>query len=404
MKYPNPKRKLLINTVTTIIFFNIISNVYSQDILSSDTKKQFLISSQIKLSVPQIISNFKSEDEKWLKEDSFSLPTPFESAYNLNVIDYFEMSGKYHSELQKEVFKQTAQYKTLLDSLKKIKANYLNSVYYATGYAEIGDYDLQKKGFLMKLGEVLPYQCSSFFLPKVYNQVEFKQLPIQKKYNLQSNSDNSYTEYLFIPMDAPTALEMENNDSVICDLWVCEIKGIYTAQYNDADFIKDNHGEICKADVVKGGNLRILIYNKSTGTIYYDKLYTTLDQNVHAPATSNAKVATVVTPPPMNKANSNLKNFTDSGYNLNGRKMLPLVVSDITQKKGVVVIDITVDGNGNVINANYSAQGSTTTNDTLVNLALKSAYKTKFSTANIAEQRGKLTFKFNITTNDSIPK
>ena len=74
--------------------------------------------------------------------------------------------------------------------------------------------------------------------------------------------------------------------------------------------------------------------------------------------------------------------------------MLPLIVVDNSQKQGVVVVDITVDRNGNVIEANYSVAGSTTNDDYLVNLALKSAYQAKFSGANATEQRGSITFRF----------
>jgi len=84
----------------------------------------------------------------------------------------------------------------------------------------------------------------------------------------------------------------------------------------------------------------------------------------------------------------------DMSYDLGGRSMLPLIVADNSQKQGVVVIAITVDRNGNVIEANYSVTGSTTDDDYLVNLALKAAYQAKFSNANVSEQRGSITFRF----------
>jgi periplasmic protein TonB len=84
----------------------------------------------------------------------------------------------------------------------------------------------------------------------------------------------------------------------------------------------------------------------------------------------------------------------DLNYNLSGRSMLPLIVTDNSQKGGVVVVAITVDRNGNVIEANYSVAGSTTNDDYLVDLAVHAAYQAKFSDANIAEQRGSMTFRF----------
>lgn len=283
------------NILTSIFLINlIVSYGYSQNDISEETKKQFLTNSQAKLTPSQIISNFQITEESWIKYDEYGETPPFEASHKLNVFDYFKLNEQYDSELKKEVFKQTVEYKSLLDSLKKIKNTYLNTLYYQTGFNKVGsedfemsgpgyyengrtdyqvNYDIQKKGFLIGIGEVLPYHCTRAFLPKVIEDVEFKQLPIQKKYNLTSNSSNSYTQFLFIPMDASTALEMENNRSSIGILLIFEIKGIYTAQYNDNDFIKDNYGKVCKVEVVKGGNLRLLVYNKNSDFIYYDKLY-----------------------------------------------------------------------------------------------------------------------------------
>jgi len=291
----NKIKNLILGLLTTISLVTLVTKYcHAQDSINEITKKQFLASSQIKLTPSQITSIFK-EAESWLKYDEYADPTPFESSYKLNVFDYFKLNDTYDSELKKEVYKQTPEYKLLLDSLKKIKATYLSTYFYQTGFNKVGgedfemsgpgyfengrtdyqvNYDIQKKGFLIGIGNVLPYHCLRAFLPKVIEDVEFKQLPIQKKYNLTGNSSNSYTQYLFLSMDASTALEIENNRSAVGILLVFEIKGIYTAQYNDNDFLKENYGKVCKVEVVKGGNLRLLIYNKNTDIIYYDKLYT----------------------------------------------------------------------------------------------------------------------------------
>jgi hypothetical protein len=98
--------------------------------------------------------------------------------------------------------------------------SYLNTIYYETGFNHVGEesfdmekntegqgyrvnYDIKKKGFFIAIGEVLPYHCMSAFCPKVIQSVEFKQLSITKQYNLNvGNSKRSYTQYLFLPMDA----------------------------------------------------------------------------------------------------------------------------------------------------------------------------------------------------------
>lgn len=88
-----------------------------------------------------------------------------------------------------------------------------------------------------------------------------------------------------------------------------------------------------------------------------------------------------------------------SGYNfsLAGRSMrTPPKISDQSQEQGKVVVDITVDKNGNVVTASAPGRGSTTTSTNLVRKAKESAMKTKFSPSaqGVEEQRGTITFVF----------
>ena len=281
--------------IYVIWLFCFPNNLYSQDTINDNNKRQFLNDSQVKLTPSEIISNFRSVDELgWLSLFTFVEPTPFENANKLNVFNYFHLNETYDSNLKKEVFKKTTDYNNLLDSLKKIKSSYLNSIYYQTGFNISGgetfdmefnndgqkyqvNYDIQKKGFNIGIGKVLPYLCSSGFSPKVIELVEFKQLTISKKYNLNSNSDKSYTQYIFIPMDEYIALEIENNRSEIEILRVFNILGSYNATFKDQDFLSDYNGKTCKTEVMIGGNMRLLVYNKLTDKIYFDKIYKKLN-------------------------------------------------------------------------------------------------------------------------------
>lgn len=68
-----------------------------------------------------------------------------------------------------------------------------------------------------------------------------------------------------------------------------------------------------------------------------------------------------------------------------------------TKEEGVVVLDITVDRQGNVIAAKYSPQSNTTSNY-LINKAIHAAKQYKFSPSSNAaiEQRGKIRFIFEL--------
>jgi hypothetical protein len=274
----------MIKLIPVILIWFSFSVAIAQDSLTYIQKRQFISNQTATLTPTQIIENFKKIEtiDPWISKGYPDSPNPFESAFYLNIVDYFSLNEIYDSPLKKEVFKQTSEYKTLMDSLKKIKTTFLNSMYYETGFNSIEgenftadnvNYDLQKKGFEIAIGIVLPYQCDPAFLPKVIEQVEFKQLQIIKRYHLMQ-SEHSYKQYLFIPMNSSNALEIESNRENIEILRVFEIKGIYTASFNDYDFLKENH-KTCYVKIVNGGNLRLLIYNKKTDKVYFDKLFPT---------------------------------------------------------------------------------------------------------------------------------
>lgn len=86
-------------------------------------------------------------------------------------------------------------------------------------------------------------------------------------------------------------------------------------------------------------------------------------------------------------------------FSLSGRSPRSLVRPTYTENdEGVVVVEITVDINGNVISANPGAKGTTTTNQKLHTAARKAAMATKFSVNNDApaQQVGKITYKFTL--------
>jgi hypothetical protein len=84
------------------------------------------------------------------------------------------------------------------------------------------------------------------------------------------------------------------------------------------------------------------------------------------------------------------------GVSMNGRlvKIFPSL-TDTVQQAGKIVVDITVDKNGNVTDAKYSMAGSTSADTKLIDMAIKAALATKFNeTSNEGFQPGKLIFNF----------
>ena len=266
-------------------------NLLSQDSLIDYRKKMFLSEQKFRLTPTEIKESFRLTEDIWIndpKDYTLSI-TKFQSAHNLDVVNYFSLNDSLNTELKRHIFYQSDQYKALSDSLLKIKSEYLKSIFYSrillNGYIgshiqtfdkeERSDdfiYDIKKEGYFIKIGEVLPYHCDYFFCPKVLNGIEFKQLPIIKSYNLP-NSKNSYTQYLYFPMLPKHAIVLENQIEDIEILTVFNIKDISTSIFSDIDFLTDNKGKPCKVKVVKGGSFRLLVYNKFTQEIYIDKLF-----------------------------------------------------------------------------------------------------------------------------------
>lgn len=84
-------------------------------------------------------------------------------------------------------------------------------------------------------------------------------------------------------------------------------------------------------------------------------------------------------------------------FSLTGRRwMRTPTISDQSQETGKVVVDITVDKDGNVVSAIPGGRGSTTTSSYLFRLAKEAAMKAKFNSSPEGAdiQRGTITFVF----------
>lgn len=102
-----------------------------------------------------------------------------------------------------------------------------------------------------------------------------------------------------------------------------------------------------------------------------------------------------------NAASGNSGNGGNSGVSirsgLDGRRItkLPSFEDDFNENAKVAV-DITVDKSGNVTMAVVNQRGTTTTNPTVRNIALKKARSLKLNSGNAEEQTGTLVFNFRL--------
>jgi hypothetical protein len=89
-----------------------------------------------------------------------------------------------------------------------------------------------------------------------------------------------------------------------------------------------------------------------------------------------------------------------SGYSLGNRKALskPKPNSDCSNETGIVVVEVTVDKNGNTISAISGIRGTTITAKCLKDQAKMAAMNTKWSASNDASEKqvGKIVYNFNL--------
>lgn len=85
------------------------------------------------------------------------------------------------------------------------------------------------------------------------------------------------------------------------------------------------------------------------------------------------------------------------GGGLSGRGVVyEPVISDNSQKTGKVVVKVCVDADGNVVSAKYTQKGSTTTNQTLIDIAEGGAKRYKFTNNGAERQCGTVTIDFKL--------
>jgi hypothetical protein len=201
-----------------------------------------------------------------------------ESIYDLDVFNYFNLDD-YNTELKREVFKKTEEYQNKLTELKSIKAEMLKTTYYGKLEKAFTDYDIKRKGFEIDLGENCGLGTSDARTPKSINledggSVLLKALPT-KQVAVPIMGQGGYSEKLFLPMSEETGLEIENDKENIAVYFFFTPTGREKSTFkfynmvesSDAGWYNITHNDI------KSDKVRVVVANKSSGNIYFDKTY-----------------------------------------------------------------------------------------------------------------------------------
>lgn len=195
------------------------------------------------------------------------------AALQLDVFEYYSLDDKYSTELQKENFKRTQEYKEKLNELSIVRTSYLNMPLYIelnnSEDFQISDYNLKDGGFYIRTGiKLIPSEFSTY--NKYY---ELKPLPIKSNisayYHPSINPQKLYDRYLFLSISRDVASRIEQNrDQLKCIAF-------FTPQgTNKRDNGFFGYDYFATTDFV-----RLIVINRETSEIYFDKLYSTAKKN-----------------------------------------------------------------------------------------------------------------------------
>ncbi len=146
----------------------------------------------------------------------------FFSTFFSDVYTYFEPDYDYSTPLKKNVFESTPEYKSLADSLKRIKADLLKPHYLKIKVDKDVEYDMKKAGIRVLMSsrfnrrevqgtfnvyEQDPSADSKFYLA-------FTNLPLTPEMVYPQLPDLAQREeHLFIPLNKQIGMEFENSSS-----------------------------------------------------------------------------------------------------------------------------------------------------------------------------------------------
>lgn len=279
----------------------IISENSQSRIFSEKDKLSFLTNNTKSLDIDDIFSNFQKLDQQLLRADSWDSIPKFESAMNLDVLNYFDLNKKYDSDLKWSVFLNSPEYDTLFKRLNIIKSKLLNDFYYIKlinqkkldNYIneeeynwddENGDekvnnffhkYDLKNRGFFIYFDDFSDFECSNSTLPKVKNNLEFKTIPLTKT-NVSSVSwTKHFYEYYFFSISKELGLEIENARDNLEILLIFQIKEIEERKNLVGNSYLTSTSHPCSklTKVVPTKGLRVIVYNTKSHKIYFDKVH-----------------------------------------------------------------------------------------------------------------------------------
>lgn len=200
--------------------------------------------------------------------------------YNLDVFKYFNLT-EYDTDLKKSVFKKTQEFQDLLTELKSKRVEMLKTSFYTFKDEKFKDvnYDMKRKGFSIEIGANFGLGTASARAPKsIYltygERVILKSLP-SKQVPEPIFGPGIYTDRLFLAMSEETGLEIENDKDNVQIYFFFTPTGKEKTTFKFYNNTSNSYGGwyTITQNILKSDNVRIVVANKLSGVIYFDKNY-----------------------------------------------------------------------------------------------------------------------------------
>lgn len=239
----------MIKIIILLIFpIGIFAQTSLDSLIKSKTKITLeILKTNLKKATEQDYIGFDELDNSESNAENTISFLKIKSAMLLDVIEYFELNEIYNTELKKESFKESQEYKDKYKDLIKIKADLKNSLLYLDlSHEEIRDYDLKNRGFYISSNWKSHYAITPLF----------------------STAKNGIGDiFIFIQVDKENALKIENNKEKIKTLLIFK-PDIHIEKYKNYNIY-----------TISTSFARFLIINSETNEIYFDKNYSVNKNN-----------------------------------------------------------------------------------------------------------------------------
>jgi len=232
--------------------------------------------------ITQIVFSNRPISLEFIKDKCLKADRKIYSIYDLDIFGYYNVRDC-NTELQKEVYKNTPEYRTQLSELEKMKNNLSQTTYYYEDKdlftSSSAKYDVKRRGFNLEMRENISMGLASSTPPKSISiggsYIHLKSLPTQIVENHLLGKGFTI-EMLFIQLDAENGIEIEKNWKDIRVYFLFTPNSKETLEYifyNSVNSSSDGWYNM-KDQVITSTRVRVVVANKENGKIYYDKIYT----------------------------------------------------------------------------------------------------------------------------------